>query len=115
MGILVLILGLVFLVVGLLSVKRRSIRAGGRVLASRVTGKASLTIALPQAVAGALGVVVGAADLAGFATIGQYSDTMLYVLVGTYLVTNLGIGGYLRARAGIAEARPMKADEEGEN
>lgn len=104
MGIGVLVLGLMFLGIGLLSLKRGRIRAGGRLTAGRVTGKAARAIALPQAIAGGLALVVGVADLAGFATIGQCSTIMLYVLIGTYLATNLGIGGYVRVRADIEES-----------
>jgi hypothetical protein len=100
MGIFTLGLGLVFLFVGLLSLRRGRIYAGGRRTRSKMTGKTVRLIAIPQAMVGALAVLVGLADLLGFSVIGQYSDEMIFVLIGTYLVTNLGIGGFMQAKAG---------------
>jgi len=104
MGIFTLCLGLVFLFVGLLSLRRGRIFAGGRRTGSKMTGKTVRLIAIPQVVVGALAVLVGLADLLGISIIGQYSDEMIFVLIGTYLVTNLGIGGFIQAKAGMEKA-----------
>jgi len=108
MGIYTLVLGLIFLVVALISLKRGRIFAGGRLTRGKITGKTVYYIAVPQAIAGGMAVVVGAADLAGFSTIGQYSGIMISVLVGTYLITNLGIGFIFQVRSAINEARQLK-------
>ena len=84
MGIYTLVLGLVFLIVAIISLKRGPIFAGGRLTRGKITGKTVYYIAIPQAIAGGMAVVVGAADLAGFSAIDQYSGIMIYVLVGTY-------------------------------
>lgn len=108
MGIFTLVLGLVYLAVALISLKRGRILAGGRWTRSKLTGKAVLYIAIPQAIVAAVAVVVGAADLLGFPAIGQYSTTMVIVLIATYLVTNLGIGGFFQAKSAIEEVRGSK-------
>jgi hypothetical protein len=105
MGIFTLVLGLVFLVIALISLKRGRIFAGGRRTRSKITGKAVLYIAIPQAVVAGLAVAVGAADLLGYSAIGQYGTTMGVVLIGTYLVTNLGIGGLIQAKSAIEGVR----------
>lgn len=98
-------LGFLFLAVGLLSLRRGRIYAGGRLTRSKITGKSVGLIAIPQAVVGALVALVGLAELVGYSSIGQYCDEGIIVLVITYLVTNFGIGGYLQAKAGVEELR----------
>ena len=111
MGAFTLGLGLLFLAIALLSLRRGRIFAGGRITRSKLTGKAVRYIAIPQAVVGGLCALVGAADLAGYAAIGQYADEMILVLGATYLITNLGIGGYFQAKEGIEAARQSKEAE----
>ena len=108
MGIFPLVVGLVYLCIALISLKRGRILAGGRWTRSRLTGKAVLYIAIPQAIVGGVAMVVGAADLLGYPAIGQYSLTMGIVLIVTYLVTNLGIGGFFQAQSAIEEVRESK-------
>jgi hypothetical protein len=102
--------GLLFLGVALISLRRGRISAGGRLTRSQLTGKALRYIAIPQAIAGGLGAVVGAAELAGYSAIGRYSSAMIMVMIGTYLVTNLGIGGFFQAKSGIEELRRPKEE-----
>ena len=108
MGIFALGLGLVLLAVALVSLKRGRIFAGGRMTRSKITGNAVRYIAIPQAIAGGLSAVVGAADMTGYSTVGQYSNVMITVLIATYLVTNLGIGGFIQAKSSIEEMRKSK-------
>ena len=104
-------LGALFLFIGLLSLRRGFIMAGGRLTRQRVTGNDMRLIAVPQAVVGALALLVGGAGVLGNEAIGQYSDKMIILLGITYLVTNLGIGGYValkrrRTTPGESDARP---------
>lgn len=110
MDIITLGLGLVFLAVGLISLKRGRIYAGGRKTRGKITGIAVRYIAIPQAIVGGLTAAVGAADLAGYSPIGQYSSVMIWVLIVTYLVTNLGIGGFFDIKSTIDEARQSKEE-----
>jgi hypothetical protein len=54
---------------------------------------------------GGLVAFIGAADLAGYEAIGQYTSEAIIVLVATYLITNLGIGGFFQAKEGIEAVR----------
>ena len=99
-------LGALFLFIGALSLRRGWIMAGGRLTRQRVTGSEMRLIALPQAIVGALALLVGGAGVLGNRAIGQYSDEMIILLGITYLVTNLGIGGYIALKHRRAAASP---------
>jgi hypothetical protein len=103
-------LGFLFLIIGVLSLRRGRIYAGGRLTRSKIAGKNVRFIAIPQAVVGGLVALVGLADMVGYSALGQYSSQGIVVLVATYFVTNLGIGGYLQARAGIEELRKPEGE-----
>lgn len=114
MGAITLGLGLLFLAIALLSLRRGRIFAGGRLTRSKLTGNAVRYIAIPQAIVGGLCALVGAADLAGYSAIGQYNDEMIIVLVATYLITNLGVGGLFQTKESIEKAKGEEEPERAE-
>ncbi|MCP5099654.1 MAG: hypothetical protein GY943_29220 [Chloroflexi bacterium] len=110
MGFITLGLGLLFFFIGLVSLVRNRIYAGGRATRSEITGKGVQIIAIPQAIAGIIAMIVGLADVLKFSAIGRYSTQAIWLLIGTYVVTNLVIGGYFQAKSSVEQIRKTKED-----
>ena len=94
MGMLLFVLGAVFVFVSVIGLKRQSVSVGGRMFRTEVTGKLLYVVVIPQIVTGILAILFSLALLFGMRQLAPLSEWVLYLLLGTYLAVNIGLGWY---------------------
>ena len=99
MNFILLGLGLVFLVTSVIGIRRNKIYSGGRLTRSEITGNGVLAITVPRIVVGAAVVAIALSDIAGVGDVDSLLQPAIYALLGTYLITNLVVGGYYQFRS----------------
>jgi len=92
-------LGALFVIIGVISFRKGSIRVGGRFTGVQVTGRGLQFIAGSRLVVGAIALVIGGIDWLGLANLAAWSQNALLLILATYLITNLGLGSFYQARA----------------
>ena len=105
MGYITLFLGLLFVGMGVFSIRRNQISAGGRFSRARITGGAVKAIAIPQILAGLFAIVTSLGTILSIASVGQYNGQALLLLIGTYFLTNFGIGGIVQTKSAFEVQR----------
>lgn len=99
MGYITLFLGVLFVGMGVYAIKRDQISAGGRFSRAKITGAAVKAIAIPQILAGIFAIVTSLGNILNIQSLGQYNGQALLLLIGTYFLTNFGIGGFVQTKS----------------